>query len=61
MKRDTLKDRCPKCGSANIDAARAAITGQPFDYIKQCNNNKCSYHVNHPKGWRYQWMMGEHN
>jgi hypothetical protein len=47
-------DRCAKCGSTNVGPV------QPFDYIKMCYNNKCSYHVGHPKGWRYQWH-GEHN
>ena len=47
--------RCPVCNSTNV------IAVQPFDYVKQCENKKCSYHVDHPKGWKYQFSTGVHN
>jgi len=47
--------RCEKCGSDNIEIV------MPFDYIKMCMNDECPYHVNHPKGWRWQFSTGIHN
>lgn len=47
--------RCPICKSTRV------IVVPPFDYIKQCENKKCNYHVEHPKGWKYQFMTGVHN
>lgn len=47
--------RCPKCNSSNI------IRVHPFDYIKQCNNKKCSFYLNHPKKLKYQFMTEVHN
>ena len=47
--------RCPKCNSNKV------IRIHPFDYVKQCENEKCSYHVEHPKGWKYQFSTGIHN
>ena len=47
--------RCPKCNSENVEAV------EPFDYVKQCQNDNCSYYLNHPKRWRYQFSTGVHN
>jgi len=47
--------KCPRCGSTNV------IRVHPFDYVKQCENKKCSYHVKHPKGFKYQFDTGVHN
>jgi predicted metalloprotease len=47
--------RCEKCGSDKI------IRVHPFDYVKMCMNDKCPYHINHPKNWRWQFVTGVHN
>ncbi len=49
--------RCPICESDDIEAIRT------HDYVKMCNNNKCSYKRKHIKttGWRYQFSTGVHN
>lgn len=47
--------KCPICNSSNI------IAMHPFDYIKQCENPRCPYHLNHPKKWKYQFSTGIHN
>jgi hypothetical protein len=49
------KVKCPICGSTNVEAVL------PFDYVKQCENKDCSYHKNHPKKWKYQFVTGQHN
>jgi hypothetical protein len=46
---------CPICGSDKIVAI------MPFDYIKMCMNDKCSYRRKSKKNYRYQWSDREHN
>jgi hypothetical protein len=46
---------CPICKSNKV------IRVHPFDYVKQCENPRCPYHLNHPKGWKYQFSTGVHN
>jgi len=55
MKENGETVKCPECGSDNIEAV------QPFDYVKQCNNDECPYYLKHPKKWRYQFSTGIHN
>lgn len=55
MKENGKIVRCEKCGSDKIVAVH------PFDYVKMCMNDDCPYHVNHPKGWRWQFVTGVHN
>jgi endogenous inhibitor of DNA gyrase (YacG/DUF329 family) len=55
MKENGETVKCPICGSSNV------IRMHPFDYIKQCENDDCKYHLNHPKKYRYQFSTGVHN
>jgi hypothetical protein len=43
---------CPVCGRREVAAVH------PFDYIKQCMNDRCPYYLKHPKKWRKQWSGG---
>jgi hypothetical protein len=47
--------KCPMCDSSNIEPVN------PFDYVKQCNNDECIYYLQHPKKYRYQFSTGIHN
>lgn len=47
--------RCPVCDSDNIEAV------QSFDFVKQCNNDRCNYYIENYKKLRYQFSTGVHN
>jgi hypothetical protein len=47
--------KCPECGSTNI------IKVEPFDYVKQCNNDDCPFRKQNLRKWRYQFSTGVHN
>jgi len=55
IKENGVTVRCPKCNSLKVTNVH------PFDYVKQCENNKCPYYVKNNKGWRYQFSTGIHN
>lgn len=55
MKENGKTVRCPECGSKKVEAV------MPFDYWKMCMNDKCEYHMKHPKKMRYVFQTGVHN